>query len=188
MPLWCPSDSKRWPVARLTALLVALAATGCGTSGPTWEIVRAVRAPYIAVVRRDAHALCAAFTPAAVADLASSLSPGMGCEHRVAEAFARSDPIEPAPSSSALMAVRVGDVAQHDNTATAVVTFVGQNGTSSNVRLALTRLGGGSWRVATPPRIGLIKGCNVHGQLSAHCQKNAELMVFVIGSPTSNPL
>jgi hypothetical protein len=86
--------------------------------------------------------------------------------------------------SSALMAVRVGGIAQRDNAATAVVTFVGKAGTGSEVRLALTRLGS-SWRVATPPRIGLIKGCNVHGQLSAHCQKNAELMVFIIGSPTS---
>jgi mono/diheme cytochrome c family protein len=178
--------SNRWLVACLTAL-VALTATGCGSSDPTGEIptgeiVQAARAPYIAVVRRDAHALCAAFTPAAAADLASNLSPGMGCDHRVAEAFARSEPIEPAPLSSALMAVKVRGVVQHGNSATAVVTFMGPAGTGSKVRLALTRLGG-SWRVATPPRIGLIKGCNVHGQLSAHCQKNARVMVFSIGTP-----
>lgn len=187
MALRCPSGSRRWRVTRLTAILVGLTATGCGSSDPTREIVQAARAPYIAVLQRNAHALCAAFTPAAAADLASSLSAGMGCDHRVAEAFARSEPIEPAPLSSALKAVRVGGVAKHGNAATAVVTFAGRAGTSSKVRLAVTRLRGGSWRVATPPRIGLIKGCNVHGQLSAHCQKNAELMVFVIGSPTSNP-
>ena len=187
MALQWPSGSKRWLVAGLTGLLVGLIATGCGRSDPASEIVRAARAPYVAVLQRNAHALCAAFTPGAAADLAPSLSPGTGCNHRVAEAFGQAEPIEPAPVSSALMPVRVDGVAQHGNAATAVVTFVGQAGTGSKVHLALTRLGG-IWRVATPPRMRLIKGCNVHGQLSAHCQKNAELMVFVIGSPESGSL
>lgn len=163
------------------AVFVAgLTVAGCGSSDPPpGEISRAARAPYVALFRRDAQALCAAFTPMAAKRLAHRVSRSASCVERVAEVFARSAPFEPKTQPAALGTVKANGVTQHGDVASAVINY---DGSHTQVTLELVRVGG-VWRVATPPTLGLIRGCFVHGLLTASCPKNARVMLFSIGQP-----
>lgn len=68
---------------------------------------------------------------------------------------------------------------RHGDIASAVVTY-GVGGSGVRVTLALRRIGG-VWRVNTPPRFGLVRGCYVGGVLTESCPKNARVMLFSIG-------
>jgi hypothetical protein len=126
-------DRKTWrhSCSVLAAVFVgALTLIGCGSSDPPpSEISSAVRAPYIAVVARDASALCAAFTPTAASRLARDVSQSANCEERVAEAFARSAPFERKSQPVVPNDFKVSGVMQHGNVASAAVTYgVGGSG------------------------------------------------------------
>lgn len=165
-----------------TILVGAPAVGGCGSSdSPPGEISRAARAPYVDLIRRDAQALCADFTSPAAERLARRVSRSASCEVRVAGAFARSAPFEPISRPAALGAIRVRGVTQHGDAASATITY-GPSRSGTRVTLEFTRIGG-DWRVATPPTLGLIKGCFVHGLFTASCPKNARVVIFSIGKP-----
>lgn len=153
---------------------------GCGSSDPPpSEISSAVRAPYIAVVARDASALCADFTPTAANRLARGISRSANCDQRVAKAFARTAPFEPKSRPVVSGTFKVSRVTYHSHVASAAVTY-GVGGSGVRVTLALARVGG-AWRVSSLPTLRLVSGCYVHEVLTESCPKNARVMLFSIG-------
>jgi Cytochrome C oxidase, cbb3-type, subunit III len=159
-----------------------LTVVGCGSSDASLdEISKAARAPYIAIVRRDAHALCADFTPMAADYLARDVLQSVNCEERVAESFVRSAPFEPKSQPVALNAFKVSGVTLHDNVASAVVAY-GAGGSGVQVTLELIRVGG-AWRIASHPALSLVNGCYTSGVLTENCPTSARVMLFSIGKP-----
>jgi hypothetical protein len=165
----------------LAIVLVGSLVVGCGSSDTTAEVSKAARAPYIAVVGRDARALCADFTPETANHLARDISRSASCDERVAEVFARSDRFEPKSQPVAPKIFRTSRVMQHGDVAYAAITY-GADGSGVRVTLELARIGG-AWRVATPPMLRLVSGCFVRGLLTTSCPKNARVMLFSIGRP-----
>jgi hypothetical protein len=171
---------RRYKSYRAFVVSVALGIAvpvGFGTPASTSKILKAARAPYLAIMRRDARALCADFTIKAARRLADSVSKNTNCYRRVSVAFARSAPFEPKSRLAALKAVKASDARQRGDFASAVITY-GKSGTAVTLRLVKV---GASWRISTPPTLGLIKGCVAHGHLTEHCQKNARVLFFAIG-------
>jgi hypothetical protein len=144
-------------------------------------IVAAVRAPYVALEHRDARALCSAFTPAASRRLAPSISRHVGCQARVAKAFAASAPFEPSSREDLLGAINVSGVSWRGDHAKATLSY-GDSKKRGAIPLALEMVNG-SWRVSTPPTLGLIKACFVREHLSERCPKEARVLLFLISSP-----
>lgn len=163
----------------VSVLVGVLVTAGCGDADTAAEIDRAARAPYVAVVARDASALCADFTPAVARRLARRGSRSASCDERVAEVFARSAPFEPKPLPVVPSAFQVNRVTQHGNVASAAVTY-GVDGSGVRVTLGLARIGG-DWRVSTRPTLRLVSGCYVGGVLTERCLKDARVMLFSIG-------
>jgi len=145
------------------------------------DIRLAARAPYIALLGRHARALCAAFTPAAVGDLAQRVSDRPSCEARVAEVFARSAPFEPKWQPAILDAVSAAGVVEHDGQATAIITYR-RSGFHVVLHLMRERR---LWRVSTMPRLTLVRGCFVRGVLTERCPAEARIMLFGLGTPTA---
>jgi hypothetical protein len=143
-------------------------------------IAGAARAPYVAREHHDAGALCSDFTPAASRQLARSVSRRSSCQARVAEAFAASAQFEPPLSILAKKAV-VTEIEWHGKRASVLLAYRGA-GPASDLRLTLQEIGG-RWRVATRPRIALLKACFVHKQLSSHCPGSARVLLFSMGTP-----
>jgi hypothetical protein len=143
-------------------------------------IADAARAPYVALAHRDAGALCSDFTPAASHQLARNVSRRSSCQARVAEAFAASAQFEP-PLSILVRKAIVTQVKWHGKRASALLEYRGAD-SASDLRLTLQEVGG-RWRVATQPRIGLIKACFVHKQLTPHCPKSARVLLFSLDTP-----
>lgn len=180
---WMRSEEWRHCYGLLVALLVGgLSVAGCASADPPPQaIARATRAPYIAVIGRNAQALCAAFTPAAADRLARDVSRSDNCVERVAEVFARSAPFEPRSQPIATDAFRVTGVIQQGDTASALVVYgAGESGV--RVMIELVRMSG-AWRIASYPALRLVSGCYVRGALTENCPKNALVMLFSIGKP-----
>jgi hypothetical protein len=166
--------------AVVAVLIGGLAVTGCGGSdSPSTAIGVAIRAPYTAFIRREASTLCADFTPAAAAQLARRVSRSSSCQARVAEAFARSEPFERKFQPAALATIRVSGVMQHGDVAGATINY---SDSRTRVLIELVKIND-TWRVATRPLLGLIKGCFVRGLLTVTCPTNARVMLFSIGEP-----
>jgi hypothetical protein len=176
----------RWRLLTLPALgLVLLTIKSNATVNMSEAITAAARAPYVALARRDARALCSDFVPAASRQLARNVSHLASCQARVAEAFAVSAPFEPPSRVGLLRDVKVGGISWHGNRARANVSYGKAGQSSEGVRIALGKISG-RWLVSTQPRLALIKACLVHRRLSQHCPKEALVLLFVIGSPTVN--
>jgi hypothetical protein len=161
--------------------VVVLLAVKSSTHVNTREaIADAARAPYLALAHRDAGALCSDFTPAASRQLARNVSHRSSCQARVTEAFAASAQFEP-PLSILVKKFIVTQIKWHGERASVLLAYRGAD-PASDLRLTLQEMGG-RWRVATQPRIGLIKACFVHKQLSPHCPKSARVLLFSLEAP-----
>jgi mono/diheme cytochrome c family protein len=174
-----------------TVVAVGLIVAGCGSAvAPPGAIIKAARAPYIAVIGRNARALCAAFTPAAADHLARDVSRSDNCVKRVAEAFARAAPFEPRSRPIAPNALRVTGVIRQSNTTAAIrqgntasaFLVYGAGGSGVRVTIEVERIGS-AWRVASRPMLRLVSGCYTRWVLTESCSKNARVMVFSIGKP-----
>ena len=170
-----------WRLIALPVLVLVLLAVKPSTHVNTREaIADAARAPYVALAHRDAEALCSDFTSAASRRLARNVSRRSTCQARVAEAFAASAQFEP-PLSILVRKSIVTQIKWHGKRASALLAYRGAD-PSSDLRLTLQEVGG-RWRVATQPRIGLVKACFVHKQLSPHCPKSARVFLFSLDAP-----
>jgi hypothetical protein len=178
-------SSKRWRCRYdfLAVVLVGgLTVVGCGSSDPSpSEISMAARAPYVAVVARDASALCADFTPKAASRLARNVSQNASCEERVFKTFVRAAPFEPETRPVGPNTFRASGIMRHGDVASVVIAY-GTGGLGVQVTLKLTRIGS-VWRVASRPMLRLVSGCYVRGVLTESCPKNAQVMLFSIGKP-----
>jgi hypothetical protein len=171
----------RWRLVALPALVLVLLAVKPSAHVNTREaIADAARAPYVALAHRDAGTLCSDFTWAASRQLARNVSRRSSCQARVAEAFAASARFEP-PLSILVKKAVVTQIKWDGKRASALLAYRGAD-PASDLRLTLQEMGG-RWRVATRPRIGLIKACFVHKQLSSHCPKGARVLLFSLGTP-----
>jgi hypothetical protein len=155
---------------------------GCGGSdAQSGEVGSAAVAPYIAVLKQDAQALCGDFTPMIANRLARRVSQSPSCDRRVAEAFARSAPFEPRFVPGSSYAFKTGRVIRRGDMASAVVAY-GADDSSVQVALKLVKIGG-AWRVASQPMMRLASGCYVRGVLTGDCPKDARVLLFSIGEP-----
>lgn len=150
-----------------------------GGSNMGGEISRAVVAPYVAFLHRDAVGLCADFTASTANRLARNISNSARCETRVREAFAESwqgELVRPVRSHI----FKVDHVSWHGNRARAMLSYGGTH--IAQVTITLEKTSGG-WRVSTPPLLVLLKGClgDVHAR---RCPKGARTVIFMVGVPT----
>lgn len=168
----------------LAAALPALAAAALAVapnSGPgtSTAITGAVRAPYEAYFARDAHALCADFTPTVSAHLVAEAPAGSTCESAVAEVFALTAPYQPRPPTQRLPADwTVGHIAQHGGLASAVLRY-GKEGTAS---FELQNIAG-KWLIASHARLVTVSAC-IFAPHPTPCPAGARIMVFIPAPPT----
>ncbi len=145
-----------------------------GSRNERAAIMRAVRAPFADLRRRDARRLCADLTPAVDARLA----PGNGsCPARLSQTF---DPTrnaaeylaapEPAPPSR----LSVTRISWHGDQASAVSSYPGIAGSERHWRLQRVRQ---RWRIATPARLDMRSDCQ-HQQFGGHACVNAMSIRF----------
>jgi hypothetical protein len=159
----------------VAGFVMAAAFAGAGKD----QVIRAVRAPYIAFFLRDPGALCADFTPTAANHLVSSRGHG-GCVLKVAAAFRTAAPYEQKRPPFALGTVSVTDIVANGDRAGVTVRF----GKRSNVsyRFALQRVHQ-RWLIAPPAIVTLLKGCYIHAHFTQGCSGGAHVVLLTIGVP-----
>jgi hypothetical protein len=164
-----------------------------GESRVSVEITHAVRAPYEAVLNRNAAALCADFTPAVSAGLVARAPQGSTCESAANELFA-STTNEHALLAVLLAKLTVINVVSHGNHASATLedTRVRQEG-QRTVRVTLEaesvvlEKSEGRWLISSPARLGSIDNCAIHNVQPSRCTANARVLVFgIITTSTSS--
>jgi hypothetical protein len=131
---------------------VSLAMPG-GRSQLGGAVTDAARAPFIALVRKDARALCSAFTPSAARYLGSQQFSGASCEVRAQEGFDETKTVSGRRALVWAQKLRVTAVRWHDGNASAVVIY-----DKRRLRLSF-RLVAGRWRIATTPVFVAVVRC-----------------------------
>lgn len=116
-------------------------------------VTDAARAPFIALVRKDARALCSAFTPSAATHLGSQEFSGATCEVRAREGFEETKTVSGRRALVWAQKLRVTAVRWHGRNASAVVIY-------DKYRLRLSfRLIARRWRIATTPVFVAVLRC-----------------------------
>jgi hypothetical protein len=143
------------------------------------------RAPYEAVLNRDAAALCGDFIPTTSADLVAGAPQGSTCESAADELFAST--INQHTRLAALLAkFRVNSIASHGDHATAVLedTKVRHHGRNT-VRVTLEvepvalQKSEGRWLISSPATLRSTNSCGSPTPPS-RCTSNARVLVFGI--------
>lgn len=130
-------------------------------------INRAVRAPFVDLQRRDAHALCEDFTPPVAAHLA--VGAGDDCERRVAALFQRTRGVGeylPPREDRTSSRLAVSAVHWHGDRATADTSY--RTGVSGRRAWSL-RMHALRWRVATPAKLEMRAYCTGHPVGASGC-------------------
>lgn len=164
------------------ALAVAVGVLGATTMRHTNvhdDIASAAKAPYVDFARKRAGDLCADFTPVVDRSLGTSISPSKTCSHRMNVTFAAASPSEVQAAQILLRTLKVTETtASGDNAGATLAYKRGKSTLDMHVSLEKVQ---GRWRVVTVPSIALVKGCFVHGVVSAHCTPKARIVLFSIG-------
>jgi hypothetical protein len=181
----------RWHLVALPALATLVfttsAANGPAASGPgnRLAIARAVRAPYAAVLNRNAAALCGDFTPTVSAGLVVGAAGGSTCESAANELFA-STTNEHARLAALLAKLSVTSIATHGDHATAMLedTKVRDNGhhyvrVTLEVEPVALQKSQGRWLISSPATLRSINSCGSQTPPS-RCTANARVLVFGI--------
>jgi hypothetical protein len=189
---------SRWhflvlPILAMVLLGTARGEASRGESRVSVEIAHAVRAPYEAVLDRDAAELCADFTPPVSAGLVARAPQGSTCESAASALFA-STTNQHALLAALLAKLAVTNIAARGDRATAELedTKVRKKGRNS-VRVTLEvesialEKSEGRWMISSPARLGSIDSCSIHNIPPSRCTANARVLVFGILT-TSAPL
>ncbi len=183
---------SRWHFLALPILaMVLLGTTAYGKasrseSRASGEIAYAVRAPYEAVLNRNAAELCADFTPMVSAGLVARAHRGSTCESAANELFA-STINEHALLAALLAKLTVTNVVFHGDRATAEIEDMKvRNDGQRTVRVTFEvepvalEQGEGRWLISSPARLGSIDSCAIHNIQPSRCTTNARVLVFGI--------
>jgi hypothetical protein len=156
-----------WGTVALCGLGVLIQLIGIhGSTNERAAIMRAVRAPFQDLRRRDARALCDDFTPAVAAELTARRG---RCAAQVDRLFRHSaGDAEYLPPQSLLSRGRVEVETIHRQGARATADSVGP-GTSGPVRHWQLALVHGRWRIATPATLRLASDCAHHPLGAPRC-------------------
>src|ERR1700722_14226018 len=179
---------SRWHVLALPILaMVPLGTTARGEasrgeSRVSMEIAHAVRAPYEAVLNRNAAELCADFTPAVSASLVARTPEGSTCES-AANVLFDSTINQHALLAALLAKLTVTNIVVRGDRATATLedTRVRQEGRSmtqvtiESEPVALEE-SDGRWLIASPARLGSIDSCAIHNIRPSRCTANARVL------------
>jgi hypothetical protein len=157
-----------------------------GESHVSAEITRAVRAPYEAVLNRNAAALCADFTPTVSADLVARAPEGSTCESAASALFA-STTNQYALLAALLAKLTVTNIVARGDRTTATLddTRVREKG-RNRVRVTIEsepvalEESEGRWLISSPARLGSIDSCAIHNIRPSRCTANARVLVFGI--------
>jgi hypothetical protein len=178
---------SRWHLLALPILLT-LVFTTSAASGPNTRlaIAHAVRAPYEAVLDRDAAELCADFTPAVSAGLVAGARQGSTCESAASEVFA-STTNEHALLAALLANLTVTNIVSHGNNASATleITKIREKRhrkvrvTIESEPVALVE-SEGRWLISSPARLGSIDSCAIHNIPPSRCTADARVLLFGI--------
>jgi Cytochrome C oxidase, cbb3-type, subunit III len=191
---------SRWhflvlPILAMVLLGTARGEASRGESRVSVEIVHAVRAPYEAVLNRNAAELCGDFTPTVSADLVARAPEGSTCESAASALFA-STTNEHALLAALLAKLTVTSIVSHGGHASATLedTRVREEG-RNRVRVTLEsepvalEESEGRWLISSPARLGSIDSCAIHNIRPSRCTTNARVLVFgiITTSTTSGP-
>jgi Cytochrome C oxidase, cbb3-type, subunit III len=189
---------SRWHFLVLPILAVVLLGTARGEASRgearvSEEIAHAVRAPYEAVLNRDAAAPCADFTPVVSADLVARAPAGSTCESAASALFA-STTNQHALLAALLAKLTVTNIIARGDRATAMLddTRVCEKG-RNRVRVTIEsepvalEESDGRWLISSPARLGSIDSCAIHNIRPSRCTTNARVLEFGIIT-TSTPL
>lgn len=164
--------ASRWYLATVPVLIIGAAVSmtaSAAQSSVREQIDRAVRAPYEALVHRDAPAFCGAFTPRAAATIVAEAPPASTCTEAVSELFGRG-------ASVALPADwKVANIVWRGNYASASVRYGHQRVASLVLRKIARR-----WLIATRMRLVAIVGCNVQSDQAKGCPDGAHIVIALI--------
>lgn len=164
--------ASRWYLATVPILIMGAAVSITASAAPSSareQIDRAARAPYEALVHRDAPAFCGAFTPRAAATIVTGTPPASTCTEAVSELFGRG-------VSVALPADwQVINIVWHGNYASASVRYGHQRVASLVLRKIAHR-----WLIATRMRLVAIVGCNVQSDQAKGCPNGAHIVIALI--------
>ena len=190
---------SRWHLLALPIIAVMLLGTTTrggssrGQSPTSAEITHAVKAPYEAVLNRNAAELCGDFTPTVSADLVARAPKGPTCESAANELFA-STANEHALLAALLAKLTVTNVVSRRDRATAELedTKVREKGRNMvwvalDVESVALVESGGRWLISSPARLGSIDSCVIHNIRPSRCTANARSLVFgIITTSTSS--
>jgi len=131
-----------------------------GSTNERAAVKRAVRAPFVDLQRRDAHALCEDFTPSVAAQLVGGT--GGDCEQRVDALFQRTQhagEYVPPRDAGGRNRLAVGAVHWRGDRATADTSY--RTGTPGRRPWSL-QMSERRWRIATPVRLEMRADCAGH--------------------------
>ncbi len=151
-----------------------LAASAEGKSQMGAVIAGSALAPYRDFLARRSTALCDDFTLRARGELAGDAG-GRNCSVAMT-AFLAHGRLLTIPVIGLRKRLRVAHVEVHGADAKVVLAYGPEGAT---FRLALQRDRGGSWRVATKPRLGHTSGCVISGP----CPRGTTTLLFWLGLP-----
>ncbi len=145
-----------WGMVVVFGFAAAIAAISVhGSADERAAIRHAVRAPLLDLRRRDARALCDDFT----AGVEAHLTPGGGCDSRVARDFRLAAVADLYPSvdrTAPASRMRVTAISWHGDRASATSYLPGERASVRHWRL---RRVGPAWRIATPATLRLQPDC-----------------------------
>jgi hypothetical protein len=145
-----------WVIVALLSVGLVVQAIGLhGSKDERSNITHAVRAPFRDFRKRDAHALCADFTPGVDVQLAGGN--GGDCDSNAARMFkANSREADGTYSPILPTRLKVTDIKWHHDRATAASVYSRWPGSEMHWRLEML---GGRWRVETPARLRVRLQC-----------------------------
>lgn len=174
-------------LALLVALGLCVGSIGVSLAMPGGQsqlhvaITDAARAPFIALARKDARALCSAFTPSAATHLGSQEFPGASCEVRAQKGFDETRTVSSRWALVWAQKLRVTAVRRHGRKASAVVIY-----DKRRVRLSF-RLVARRWRIATTPIFVAVLRC-VYRAPATECVAGARVAALWFLAPLPDEL
>jgi hypothetical protein len=166
-----------WAAAPAVAIVLCAGGIGVsmaltpGEAAIRRELSDAARAPFLALARNDARALCAAFTPSAARYLARR-ERGADCTARVHALLGASELSHEERWRTMTHAIRLKDVQLYRDSATATMTG------AKVVKMQLGfRKAHGTWRIATDPLLAVANICMRAGPQTS-CPPSSRQVLF----------